>query len=129
MPNPVFYIYIRWECWSSVNHYVVMCRTKCNIIWRVLNIYDRAIILYYIIYIFFFFNSWNIDCDPGFNGVFCETAIIRQLRNWNESKKYRQKNHWEFIWKFTCGCVWVCGCVYACICYSYIRMHVFMRLS
>ena len=22
-----------------------MCRTKCNIIWRVLNIYDRAIIM------------------------------------------------------------------------------------
>ena len=31
--------------WSSVNHYVVICRTKCNIIWRVLNIYERAIII------------------------------------------------------------------------------------
>ena len=37
--------YILWECWSSVNHYVVMYRTKCNIIWRVLNIYDRAMIV------------------------------------------------------------------------------------
>ena len=30
--NNHLYIYIiSWECWSSVNHYVVMCRTKCNI--------------------------------------------------------------------------------------------------
>ena len=47
------YIYILWECWLSVNHYVVMCRTKCNIIWRVLNIYDRAIIII-IIYIYIY---------------------------------------------------------------------------
>ena len=51
------YIYILWECWSSVNHYVVMCRTKSNILWIVLNIYDRAIIIImiinkYIIYIY-----------------------------------------------------------------------------
>ena len=51
------YIYILWECWSSVNHCVVMCRTKCNIIWRVLNIYDKAIIIImiinkYILYIY-----------------------------------------------------------------------------
>ena len=43
------YIYILWECWSSVNHYVVMCGTKCNKIWRVVNIYDRAIIIIMII--------------------------------------------------------------------------------
>ena len=53
------YIYIiLWECWSSVNHHVVMCRTKSNIIWRVLNIYDRSIIIKitiinkYILYIY-----------------------------------------------------------------------------
>ena len=34
---------------SSLNHYVVMCRSKCNIIWRVRNIYDRAIIIIMII--------------------------------------------------------------------------------
>ena len=54
----------------------------------------------HIIYIYIYiFNSWNIDCDPGFYGVFCKTTIIRQLRKWNESKignrkntkKYRQK--------------------------------------
>ena len=31
-------------CLLSPNHFVGMCRTKCKIIWRVLNIYDRAII-------------------------------------------------------------------------------------
>ena len=27
-------------------------------------------------------------------------------------EKYRQKNRWDFLWKFTCGCkcVSVCGC-------------------
>ena len=61
------YIYILWECWSSVNHSLVMCRTKCNIIWRVLNIYDRAIMIIMIInkyilyiYILYIFNPWKI---------------------------------------------------------------------
>ena len=31
-------------------------------------------------------NSWDIDWDPGFHGVFCKTTIIRQLRRWNELK-------------------------------------------
>ena len=49
----------------SVNHFVVMCRTKGNIIWRVLNIYDRAIIIIimiinkYILYIYIS-NPWKI---------------------------------------------------------------------
>ena len=30
------------------------------------------------IYIYIY-NSWNIDCDPGFHGVFCKTTIIRQF--------------------------------------------------
>ena len=28
----------------------------------------------------YIFNSRNIDCDPGFHGVFCKTTIIRELR-------------------------------------------------
>ena len=37
------YIYVYtydlyYECWLSLNHFVGMCQTKCNIIWRVLNI-------------------------------------------------------------------------------------------
>ena len=57
-PRIYIYIYILWECWSSVNHYVVMCPTKCNIIWREINIYDRAIIIIIMIvneYIFYLF--------------------------------------------------------------------------
>ncbi len=43
-------IYIILEqCWLSLNHFVGLCRTKCNIILRVLNIYDRAIIIIIII--------------------------------------------------------------------------------
>ena len=34
----------------------------------------------------YIFDSWNIDCDPGFHGVFCQTSIIRMLRRWNELK-------------------------------------------
>ena len=37
-------------------------------------------------------NSWNIDCDPGFHGVFCKTTIIRQLRKWNELKIGNRKH-------------------------------------
>ncbi len=33
-----------YQCWLSLNHFVGLWRTKCNIIWRVLNICDRAII-------------------------------------------------------------------------------------
>ena len=36
--------------------------------------------MYIYIYIY---NSCNIDCDPGFHGVFCKATIIRQLRSWN----------------------------------------------
>ena len=50
------YIYIMRVLVVS-NHYVVMYRNKCNIIWRVLNIYDRAIMIImiikkYILYIY-----------------------------------------------------------------------------
>ena len=50
-------------------------------------------------------NSWNIDCDPGFHGVFCKKTIIRQLGKWNElklknTKKYRQS---------TVGISFMCG--------------------
>ena len=38
------------------------------------------------IYIYIFFNSWSIDCEPVFHRVFHKTTIIRQLRRWNESK-------------------------------------------
>ena len=30
------------------------------------------------IYVYIYY-SWNIDCDPGFHGVFRKTTIIRQL--------------------------------------------------
>ena len=65
----------------------------------------------------YIFNSWNLDCDPGFHGVFCKTIIIRQLKkemNWKSKKirKNAEKNRWRFIWMFTCGCdVWACVCV------------------
>ena len=39
---------------------MVMCRTKCNIIWRVLNIYDRAIIIIMIINKYILYNPWKI---------------------------------------------------------------------
>ena len=65
-----------------------------------MNIY-RCIVFFQIIYIYIYniyiyiFNSWNIDCDLGFHGVFCKTTIIRQLRKWNKSKieKIRKSKH------------------------------------
>ena len=92
------YICIYWECWSSVNHYVVMCRTKCNIIWRVLNIYDRAIIIIiiimiinkYILYIYIF-NPWKIlFCNLRFLEVYNNIHQAIKKMEWNGKSKVRQ---------------------------------------
>ena len=60
-------------------------------------------IIYIYIYIYIYkFNSWNVDCDSGFHGVFCKTTIIRQLRRWNELKIEKcekiDKNRWDFVY-------------------------------
>ena len=75
----------------------------------------------------YIFNSWNLDCDPGFHGVFCKTKITRQLKKLNESKiekirKNTDKNRWNFISMFTCDCnfVSVWASAYACMFYSYV---------
>ena len=39
------YIYILEQCWMSLILLVVSWQTKCDIIWRVLNINDTAIII------------------------------------------------------------------------------------
>ena len=43
------FVYIYIYVYMYILYYVVICRTKCNIIWRELNIYDRAIIIIIII--------------------------------------------------------------------------------
>ena len=43
------YIYIYIYIYMRVNPYGFICRTKCNIIWRGLTRYDRAIIIIIII--------------------------------------------------------------------------------
>ena len=61
------YIVLCYNCWLSLNHFVDLYRNKCNIIWRVLNIKDRAIIIIIIIintYWIYIFNSGNLDCNP-----------------------------------------------------------------
>ena len=67
----------------------------------------------------YIFNSWNIDCDPGFHGIFCKTAIIRQLRRWNVSKSKNTKKYGQKTVRisFMCGC----KCVSVC---GYVRMRV-----
>ena len=67
---------------------MVICRTKCNIIWRVLNIYDRAIIIIMIIskYIIYIFNSRKIFfCKLGFLEIYdnIRQAVKKMERHWN----------------------------------------------
>ena len=85
----------------------------------IINRYILDVYIYIYIYIYIS-NSWNIDCDPGFHGVFCKTTIIRQLRICNESKientkKYRQKTI-EISLMWGCKCLSVCGCVRMRVC-------------
>ena len=43
MKTSYIYIYI-YKCWLSLSDFVVWSQSKCDIIWRVLNICDRAIL-------------------------------------------------------------------------------------
>ena len=76
----------------------------------------KQICLWMTIYIYIY-NSWNIDCDPGFHGVFCKTTIIRQLRRWKiEKYKKVQTKIVGILFMCGCKCMWVCA--YACMFYS-----------
>ena len=88
------YTYILWECWSSVNPYVVMCRTKCNIIWRDLIIYDRSIIIIMIInkYILYIYLIHGKYCSAILGFLKFITTFVRKLRWWNEIENRKCDN-------------------------------------
>ena len=122
------YIYILWECWSLVNHYGVMCRTKCNIILRVLNIYDRAIIIIMIMnkYIFYIYLIHGKYCSATYGFMKFTTTFIRLLRRWDEIEnrkcdKMQTKSPLRFrLYVFVS--VWVYMGVGICV---YVWMRVF----
>ena len=65
-------------------------------------------------------NSWNIDCDPGFYGVFCKTTVIKQLRRWNGLiiEKY-EKNGISFMCGCKCVSLYVCARMRVCVIVTY----------
>ena len=80
--------------------------------------------LYLLIYIYIYiFNSWNVDCEPVFHGVFfLQNNNHQAVKNmeWIENRKIRtntDKNRWDMGFRLcVVVSVWVyvdvCVCVY-----------------
>ena len=100
----------------SLNHFVGLWRTKCNIIWRVLNIYDYIIIKKMYVRCIYLM-PWNFVCNHRVSWSSYKTTIIWQLTKLNESKiKKIYSKTIGILEESLCVCVCVCVCKRMWVC-------------